>query len=294
MHRDLRLADGRRLSYTGFGGPDGLPCLLVHGFSSSRLLAGWAFSRELLERHGVRFIAVDRPGYGRSSPNPGAGFLSWAGDAVALAEDLGLERLAVLGVSMGAGPALALASARPDLVTSTTILSGMAPLGARERMNPAARADALYWRLARVAPWLLRRLCDLSAKAMTRADRAERLIAGAERAMPDADLRIFRKLIQEEPARAAFAADARESGRQGGGGMLDDLLTYLRPWGFDPATVRGSVRWWHGVDDPKVPVALARRLTERLTDGAARFVPGGHFAPFAHLDEILAPIGAEA
>ncbi|MBB2914188.1 pimeloyl-ACP methyl ester carboxylesterase [Streptosporangium becharense] len=292
----LTLADGRRMGYTVLGDPSGRPCLLVHGYSSSRWVAGWTLPDTLLYRHGVRLVSVDRPGYGRSTPHPDAGFTAWACDAAELIAHLGFGRVAVIGVSMGAGPALALGAAHPDLVTATTVLSGMAPVEPGERWAPASRGDALYWRLARRAPRVLRRLCSLSAVMTAAAARGDtdRLIARVQRGLPPADRAVFRELLDgaDSGARAAFLADVRESTRQGGAAMADDLRRYLRPWDFDPADVAGPVRLWHGLDDPKVPVALARRLADRLPDATATFVPGGHLAPFSHRDEIIAPLGA--
>ncbi|GAA2881757.1 alpha/beta hydrolase [Streptosporangium fragile] len=293
--QSITLHDGRRMGYAVFGDPAGRPCLLTHGYSASRWLAGWVFPAASLHRRGVRLIAVDRPGYGLSTPHPGAGFTTWAHDASELLDHLGLDRVAVLGVSMGAGPALALAATRPDLVTTTTILSGMPPVEPGERWAPDSRADALYWRLARHAPRLLRQLCSLSARMTATAARGDTgaLIGRVQRGLPPADLQIFRELLTDADTRAAFAADLRESCRQGGAAMAEDLRQYLRPWGFDPAGIHGPVHLWHGLDDPKVPVTLARRLADRLPAVTPTFVPGGHFAPFAHRDTIIGRIAAD-
>jgi pimeloyl-ACP methyl ester carboxylesterase len=267
---EMTLRDGRQLGYDEFGNPAGRPCLLVPGFSSSRWVAGWAFP----ELRGIRLISVDRPGYGRSTPNPGAGFVSWAQDAGELIDHLDLGSVAVIGLSMGAGPALALAARRP--VTSTTILGGMGPGVPR----PASRADALYWRLAKYAPWLLRRLCDMSASAMGKVEDTSRF----EREPA------LRAILSTADAKNAFLIDLRESSRQGGGAMAEDLRQYLRPWGFDLAEVQGPVQLWHGLDDPKVPIELARGLADRLPQATTHFVPGGHFAAFEHTGKILAQI----
>jgi pimeloyl-ACP methyl ester carboxylesterase len=269
---ELTLRDGRHLGYGEFGDPAGRPCLLVPGFSSSRWVAGWAFT----ELRGIRLISVDRPGYGRSTPHPDAGFVAWAQDAGELIDHLDLGSIAVIGLSMGAGPALALAATRP--VAGTTILGGMAPTTKVPR--PANRGDALYWRLARYAPWLLRRLCDLSASAMGKVEDTSRF----EREPA------LRELLSTTDARNAFLIDLRESARQGGGAMAEDLRQYLRPWGFDLADVRGPVQIWHGLDDPKVPIELARGLADQVPHATTHFLPGGHFLAFEHMGEILAQI----
>jgi pimeloyl-ACP methyl ester carboxylesterase len=290
--RTLDLSDGRSLGYSLSGDPNGRPCLLVHGFSSSRRMAGWALPDTRLRRGRVRLVAVDRPGYGLSSPHQGAGFGDWTDDAAALANHLGLDRFAVLGVSMGAGSALVLAARRPDLVAATAILGGMPPVDGAGRWAPRNRADALYWSLARHAPRLLRRLTSTSARGMAAAARGDerRLAARVARGLSEPDRRVFEALLAEPGGPAAFAADVRESSRQGGAAMADDLVRHLGPWGFDPADVPGPVRLWHGVDDPKVPVELARRLAEGLDSCTARYVPGGHFAAFAHMDEVFGEI----
>ncbi|RDI25684.1 pimeloyl-ACP methyl ester carboxylesterase [Rhodococcus sp. AG1013] len=285
----IELEDGRRIGYAEFGDPAGKPCLFVHGYASSRWMAGWALPADALARSAVRIIAVDRPHYGLSSPHPDAGFLQWAADGSALAEHLGLRRVSVIGVSMGAGPALALTVQRPDLVSGTTILSGMPPIDAHERWTPASRGDALYWWLARHAPRVLQKLCEFSSSMLARAadGEADTLITRMERALPVPDRQAFRSLLDDDARRVAFVSDTREASRQGGSSTAGDLQQYLRPWGFEPANVRSAVRLWHGIDDPKVPVESARRWADRLPHCEARYVPGGHFAPFLHVEDIL-------
>jgi pimeloyl-ACP methyl ester carboxylesterase len=263
---ELTLADGRQLGYTTFGDPSGQPCLVVPGFNSSRLMPGWAFPHV----PDKWLIAVDRPGYGHSTPHPG--FTSWANDAAALLTHLAVDRVSLLATSMGAAPAYALAATHPTRVVSTTILGGMGvvPSG----FVPPNPGDAMYWRLARRAPWLLRRMCGMTAMAIRKG-------GGLPGDMDD---------VLTDDIKSAFTADVQEACRQGGRGMADDLLQYLRPWGFLLADVRGPVYLWHGTEDPKVPVELARRVVEQLPDVTAHFVPGGHFAALAHQDKIFAEI----
>ncbi|MFI6495809.1 alpha/beta fold hydrolase [Nonomuraea typhae] len=262
-----------------FGVPGGAPVLFVHGYASSRWAAGWTLCGDVLRREGVRVIAVDRPGYGGTPPGT-----PWLERVAALVEAVG--PVVVAGVSMGASAALGLAVARPDLVAGVAVLSGMAPAPAG-KWAPASRVDAFYWRLAGAAPWLLRRLCAVSAGAMAKGARgdAAKLMARVERALPAADLEVFRERMGT--GRAAFLADVAESSRQGGAAMADDLVRHLRPWTADPAAVKVPVRLVHGVADPKVPVELARGLAGRLQDVRATYLPGGHFAPFADQEALV-------
>jgi pimeloyl-ACP methyl ester carboxylesterase len=70
-----------------------------HGFASSRL--DWQLLQPTLDRLGVevRVLAIDRPGIGRSTFQPGRSLLDWPTDVAAVADFLGLDRFAVLGVS---------------------------------------------------------------------------------------------------------------------------------------------------------------------------------------------------
>jgi pimeloyl-ACP methyl ester carboxylesterase len=62
------LTDGRRLGFAEFGDLQGRPVFYFHGFPGSRLEAKLA-EKISLDTH-VRFIGIDRPGYGLSSFKP--------------------------------------------------------------------------------------------------------------------------------------------------------------------------------------------------------------------------------
>ena len=57
----------------------------------------------IAERVGIRLIGLDRPGIGRSDPKAGYQLLDWPDDVMELADQLGIERFAVEGLS-GGGP----------------------------------------------------------------------------------------------------------------------------------------------------------------------------------------------
>lgn len=92
----ITLADGRILAYCEWGEPTGSPVLLMHGGPGSRLLCP---DEDATVGAGVRLLTVDRPGYGGSDPRPDPTLLGWADDVQALAGQIGLERLAVVGFS---------------------------------------------------------------------------------------------------------------------------------------------------------------------------------------------------
>src|SRR5439155_13530283 len=82
----VTLPDGRALAYVQRGDPAGQPVLYFHGIPGSRLDA-WG-PDDLVARLGVRLVAVDRPGFGRSDPWPGRRLLDWPADVVHLTDAL--------------------------------------------------------------------------------------------------------------------------------------------------------------------------------------------------------------
>ena len=99
-------ANGLRLHYMRTGGNQP-PLLLTHGFSDDGLC--WTpVAEQLAADYDV--IMLDARGHGRSAgPEEGYGSVEHATDVAGVIAALGLPRPAVLGHSMGAATALALA-----------------------------------------------------------------------------------------------------------------------------------------------------------------------------------------
>ena len=83
----IDLSDGRTLSLARFGDPEGRPVLYFHGFPGSRLES--RFGHRAAEQAGVQIVAVDRPGFGRSTRKPGRRLLDWPDDVLEVARALG-------------------------------------------------------------------------------------------------------------------------------------------------------------------------------------------------------------
>jgi 4,5:9,10-diseco-3-hydroxy-5,9,17-trioxoandrosta-1(10),2-diene-4-oate hydrolase len=115
-----RFADaaGMRLHYheAGPADPDGLPVVLLHGGGPGA--SGWSnFGRNLPVFAGrFRTLLVDQPGFGRSGRPPVTGnYFTFAADALAgLLKTLGIERVHLIGNSLGGGTAVRFALNYPD------------------------------------------------------------------------------------------------------------------------------------------------------------------------------------
>jgi pimeloyl-ACP methyl ester carboxylesterase len=104
-----RLEDGSELILDGEIAGQGPPVVLSHGLSATR--------RNLLRR-GYRLIAYDARGHGASSPGTGYGYPELIEDLEAVLDDLGLERVALVGSSMGAATGMAFAMRHPERVAA--------------------------------------------------------------------------------------------------------------------------------------------------------------------------------
>ena len=106
--RTITRPDGRAISFVELGKASGRPLIHFHGtgFSSLEALTG----ARLAVDAGVRLVAFDRPGFGGSTPLPGRNLADVAADAVALADQLGIERFWASGFSGGVPHALATAA----------------------------------------------------------------------------------------------------------------------------------------------------------------------------------------
>lgn len=125
-------------------GPDqGPTVVLIHGFATNRAenwkRLGWYSA---FERKGWRVVALDLRGHGESDkPHEPEAYATaaLAGDVVALMDALELRRVDLMGYSLGAHLALAVAVANPDRI-SNLILAGVGArmLGGEAPSTPGA------------------------------------------------------------------------------------------------------------------------------------------------------------
>ncbi len=123
----VNVGGGRKLAYTDIGEPAGLCVVFFHGALSSRLRLAYLEQQFLAE--GIRVVSPDRPGYGRSSPQPGRSLLDWPADVAALADALGLDRFVVAGHSSGGPYAVACAALLPARVAAGIVFGGVTDMG---------------------------------------------------------------------------------------------------------------------------------------------------------------------
>ncbi|WP_017902703.1 alpha/beta hydrolase [Pseudomonas asplenii] len=128
-----------------FGPEDGLPVIALHGWLDNAN----SFARLAPKLKGLRIVALDMAGHGHSGHRPvGAGYALWdyVHDVLQVAGQLGWQRFALLGHSLGAIVSVVLAGALPERVSHLALIDGVIPPtasgeSAAERLGMALQAQ---------------------------------------------------------------------------------------------------------------------------------------------------------
>ncbi len=277
--RELPLPDGRSLAVHE-GGAEAADARLTvvwhHGSPQSGALYEPLLSTAAARR--IRLLSFGRPSYGGSSPNPRRDVASVGRDVVALADALGITRLAMLGASGGGPHALACAAAMPDRVAAVATFASPCPFTGDHdwfagMQSPAALRAAREGRDARA------RFAEIDEF-----DRAQF---------------VARDWATLAGPWGAMGRDAQQEGEAGQDGLIDDDVALVTPWGFDVAAVAQPVLLVHGGADRVIPIAHARDLLARLPNAELWERPrDGHVSVLEALpvvlDWLLEAAGADA
>jgi pimeloyl-ACP methyl ester carboxylesterase len=256
--RSVHLPDGGRVAYAEYGDPEGVPVCFLHGTPGSRLLGGLLADRA--SETGVRLLAPDRPGYGRSDADPARTPADAGRVVAAVADEAGASRVGLVGFSGGGPRALAAAATRGDRVRRVDVVAGAVPPLLRSSPPPTLR---LLETLCERVPSLAARLVGAQARL---ARRAPPSLVASQYTSVDGDLPDGVADLVARDFAAAFARHRR--------GFVAETRLLARPWEFSPADVAAPVGLWHGDEDANVPVAGARRLAARLPDADLTVLDG--------------------
>ena len=278
----IAVGEDRQIGFAEFGDPQGRAIFWLHGTPGARRQIPTE-ARVFAERENVRLIGIDRPGIGSSTSHQYETVFAFADDMRTIADVLGIDKMAIVGLSGGGPYTLACGAAMPDRVVVAGVLGGVAPA-----KGPEAIAGGLMALGPRVAPLLQ----VAGAPIGLAASLLIRLIRPV--ASPVADLYGLvsppadRRLLARPEVKAMFLDDLLNGSRKQLAAPFADVVVFSREWGFHIDQVKVPVRWWHGDHDHIVPFAHGQHVVARLPDAELYHLPGeSHLAGLGRGEEIL-------
>ena len=261
------LSDGRSLGIAYYGAKNGPAVIYLHGYPGCRLSGGALFDA-LGKKLGARIIAVDRPGIGNSSPQPGRNLLDHANDIRELTEYLKLPSYSIIGVSGGGPYALACAYSLPEeQLKCVSILGGMGPIDLGTKgmnwSNWLIFKGLLHFPV--VIRWLQNRVIALLNSLSN-----EKIVEQVRSRLSKKSYSwVSRDLVAlRDPEFLTMTLDFyREHYKQGVDGHMEEGRLLTSDWGFRLENIRASVpiQLWYSKKDTNVPFRMGEAIASRLS-----------------------------
>ncbi|TFD72969.1 alpha/beta fold hydrolase [Cryobacterium gelidum] len=209
---------------------------------------------------GIRLLSYGRPGYGGSTRLLGRTVASAAADVAQLAEQLNLDRFAVMGASGGGPHALTCAALLPERVSATACLASLAP----------SDADGLDWFDGMASDGASLRAALLGRDARDEYEQTAEF---------DPESFIDRDYAALAGSWACLETDVGLAAADGTDGLIDDDLAFVLPWEFSVGDIDTPVLYVQGGRDRVVPPAHATWLVQNTSEAELWLRPrDGHIA----------------
>jgi pimeloyl-ACP methyl ester carboxylesterase len=287
-HR-VQTADGRTLAVAEWGDPNGLPVIAMHGTPGGRITY-WE-DPTIYARHGLRRLTYDRPGYGESTRHKGRSIADAVDDVAAITAALGIDRFVVTGGSGGGPHCLATAALMPDRVIRCLAEVSIAPYPAEglDWLAGMTQGNIDEFNAAIAGEEPMRAIAERERETTL-----DRLTAGRSDFMGDSY-----ELSEADKAQLAKhvtrVADQMFSALAPGvDGWVDDMLAFMKPWGFDVSTIRVPVAIKFGRTDNLVPPAHGDWLAAHIPNAIVDAHEGaGHAGDDADVERVYSWIAGE-
>lgn len=229
------------------GPADGVP-LVFHG-GTPWAVAPYPALTTAATAQGLRTIMYSRPGYATSTARPGRTVADAATDTAAILDALGAGRFVTLGWSGGGPHALACAALLPDRCLAAATVAGIAPYDADGLDFLAGMGPENIAEFGAAVAGVAELTAYLDREAPTLADiTGDQLADALGGLVPDVDKAALTGEIAD-----GLATRFRRAVSTGIAGWRDDDLAFVRPWGFELATIGVPVSVWQGAQDLMVP-----------------------------------------
>ncbi|HET7016686.1 MAG TPA: alpha/beta hydrolase [Streptosporangiaceae bacterium] len=282
---EFRASDGRLVTFSLYGPVDG-PKVVGHNGTPGTRHLGPRMTRTL-ERHGVRMLVLDRPGYGASSRWPGRRVADVVTDIREIVDRQGWDHFAVWGGSGGGPHALACAGLLAGRVTRCASVVGPAPYGVPglvgldwfEGMSPG---NVEEFSRALEGEESYRPLVERLAQEAVDAAQEGQVPVSLASELPEADIAALRTRMNDE----GYVERILAANRDGVDGWIDDCIAMSRPWGVDLSAIDVPVSVWYGRDDVLCPRNHAEWLLSNIPNAERHELPDGHLLDDNALDAL--------
>jgi pimeloyl-ACP methyl ester carboxylesterase len=274
-----RLPDGRRLGYAEYGDPTGHPVIALHGTPGSRYM--FEVADDAARVRGLRVIAPDRAGYGRSDLHHFDMLAETAFDIQSLVDALGIDHFGLVGVSGGGPYAVAVAALMKERLLSMALVSPVGPI-----------ADNTHIRMSHFHRFLFTNLISSPMAAGTFLFGLKTLIHWA----PSTAYYLLTQYVTESDSevlhqpriRTSLQKALSEGLRPGIEGALQDLRLCCGRWNLPINKIGVPTVMWQGSADTNVPADAAYFLAGALADCRLEVIEGaGHYWLFGQIARVL-------
>jgi pimeloyl-ACP methyl ester carboxylesterase len=238
-------------------------------------------------RNGLRILAPNRPGVGRSEFITRKTALESVPDVEDVASALEFDHFSLIGISGGTPYALAALSRLAHRVKTVTVISGMGPMRLRGALRGMDRRRRIAIEAGSRLPHLARRGFQKASDRFR--DNPEKLLDRLVKTWSLPDQAVFeRKTVYD-----LFMEDLRQVFTLGLGPItLAHELALYRNYGVSLQDLPKDklITLWHGLSDNIVPPAMACAMALSLPNCEAHLVAGGHFVAVDIARQIVARV----
>ncbi|WP_136617849.1 MULTISPECIES: alpha/beta fold hydrolase [Mesorhizobium] len=268
---EVQMSQGRTVRAYEVGPPDVPVVVGIHGTPSTGLgqVVNYIASGAIF----CRLVAFDRQGYGGSTPEPGRKVRDIAPVVEAILDDLSVDTAAVYGHSGGGMLALATAALLPKRISRAVCNAGNGPnygsggFDYADGPSPLMREEILEARKGpQASREFYRRVRDPEVEKQLHSEN---------------DRRIARVLapLRDKITQQLALPESRYSEEDA---YVDDVQSWVQPWGFELASITVPTRIFHGLED----LQAARRHSEWLQTQ----IPNSSLELFPHFGHNLSQL----
>jgi pimeloyl-ACP methyl ester carboxylesterase len=268
----LAMRDGRNLEVREYGDGAGHPVFFFHGLIGSHHQA--SYISEQAGEAGLRIIAPNRPGVGRSDFVERPSAIESVQDVEDVAQTLALDEFSLIGISGGTPYALAALSRLAKRVKTITVISGMGPMRLAGSLYGMDRRRRIALEIGSRFPHVARRGFQKALERFRASPEGllDRLIKTWS--LPD------QRLFERKSVYDLFLKDLHEVFTMGSGPItLAHELKLYRTYGVSLRDLPSDkhITLWHGLSDNIVPPSMACKMALTLPNCEVHLVAGGHF-----------------